>query len=266
MDFLRPPAVAGLFYPGTADDLRQTVARFLAAAPQPGRAEVPKAVVVPHAGYVYSGPVAAAAYRWLEPFRDRLTRVVLLGPAHRVAVRGLVLPGASAFETPLGRVPVEPGASADLAGLAGTAPQAHEAEHSLEVQLPFLQVVLGSFSLVPLVVGRAPPAEVAGVLDRLWGGPETLVVVSTDLSHYHSDDQARWMDKATAAAIESFRPVDGEQACGAAPLNGFLLAAQARGLGVRRTALATSGDTSGDRHRVVGYGSWVFFEGGRDGS
>lgn len=262
MSSVRPPAVAGSFYPADPDDLSQTLAALLAGVARPAGGPPPKALVVPHAGYRYSGPAAAVAYRRIEPHRTRYRRVLLLGPVHRVSVRGLALPGCAAFATPLGVVPVVPDLASLLADLpqVSVRPDAHAAEHSLEVQLPFLQTVLGPFDLVPLAVGDASPAEVARVLDRLRGGPETLIVVSTDLSHYHPYSQAADLDQATAAAILGLQPVTPDRACGAFPLNGFLLATRARGLTGSQAALNNSGDTAGDRARVVGYGSFVFTE------
>jgi AmmeMemoRadiSam system protein B/AmmeMemoRadiSam system protein A len=262
---VRRPAVAGMFYSGERDALAQEVAAMLDEARERDLAPgFPKAIIVPHAGYIYSGPVAANAYALLKPARDIVKRVVLLGPCHRVAVRGLALPGVDAFETPLGRVPVD----AEGANLARTLPQVsdfpptHAQEHSLEVQLPFLQEVLGDFGLVPMVVGAASVDEVAEVIDRLWGGPETLVVISSDLSHYHPYDEARAMDEATANAMLAMRTdIDHEQACGATPVTGFLTVARRRGLKPELLDLRNSGDTAGGRGRVVGYASIAFWEG-----
>jgi AmmeMemoRadiSam system protein B/AmmeMemoRadiSam system protein A len=264
MQSIRPAAVAGTFYPGDRASLEREVAGYLAEArpAQPAPA-FPKAIVVPHAGYVYSGAVAANAYALLRPARGLVKRVVLLGPCHRVAVRGLALPAASAFETPLGRVPVDAAAVQMLAGLpqVGVSAATHAQEHALEVQLPFLQTVLGEFALVPLVVGAATREQVAEVLDRLWGGPETLIVISTDLSHYKSYDAACAVDRGTVDSILAFdADLDHEQACGATPLGGFLLAAQRRGLEPELLDVRNSGDTAGGRDRVVGYASFAFRE------
>lgn len=266
MHDVRPAAVAGLFYPGTSLALAADVRAHLAASPAPAAAApLPKAVVVPHAGYVYSGPVAAAAYARLAAGRGTIRRVVLLGPTHRVPVRGLALPTARAFATPLGTVAVD----AEAAALALTLPQvresdaAHAQEHSLEVQLPFLQAVLGDFSIVPFAVGEASAMDVAAVLDLLWGGPETLIVVSSDLSHYHRYDEAQRIDRDTADGILALDPtLDHEQACGATPVNGLLRSARRRGLVPELLDLRNSGDTAGDRSRVVGYASFAFVEGG----
>lgn len=268
MNEVRPAAVAGLFYPGSRAELAREVSDLL-EAPRAARLApgFPKALVVPHAGYVYSGPVAASAYALLRPAAGIVTRVVLLGPCHRVAVRGLALPGSRAFETPLGRVEVDAEAVASITRFAQVVafPATHAQEHSLEVQLPFLQTVLGEFRLVPLVVGSAAPAQVAEVIQALWGGPETLFVISTDLSHYHAYDTARAIDGRTVQAILDLRTdIDHEQACGATPLNGFLAAARARGLSAELLDARNSGDTAGGRDRVVGYASFAFWEGKRD--
>ena len=252
---IRPAAVAGLFYPGEPAALRALLAEQLAENPAQGPA--PKALIVPHAGYVYSGPVAARAYNLLPP---GVRRVVLLGPAHRVPLRGLALPTVSAFRTPLGDVPLDLEAMGSLGALPQVvrSDEAHRLEHSLEVHLPFLQMRLGEFRLVPLVVGWASPAAVAEVLEHMWGGPETLVVVSSDLSHYHPYADAQRLDEDTARRIESLQlPLEGEQACGAHPLNGLLDLARAKHLSIARLDLRNSGDTAGSRDRVVGYGAWA---------
>ena len=186
---VRPPAVAQLFYPGDARSLADEVTAYLEQTQDtPLAPGFPKAVIVPHAGYIYSGPVAASAYDLLRPARGIVRRAVVLGPCHRVPVRGLALPAASAFDTPLGRIPLDEEAIASIRGLPQVVESAatHAQEHALEVQLPFLQQVLGEFSLVPLVVGSVAPEKVAEVLEHLWGGDETLFVISSDLSHYHS--------------------------------------------------------------------------------
>jgi len=260
MHSIRPPAVAGLFYPADADELRTLVDDLLQRAPDTGAAP-PKAVIVPHAGYVYSGPIAASAYARLRPLRGRITRVVLLGPAHRVAFRGLAASAADAFRTPLGDIPLDTAAMAMLARLpqVQALDDAHALEHSLEVQLPFLQVVLGGFALIPLVVGTAGYAEVTEVLDLLWGGPETLIVISSDLSHYHDYATAQRLDRATSAAIEALAPerIDYDDACGRTPVGGLLQAARARGLHAQTVDLRNSGDTAGPRNQVVGYGAYA---------
>src|SRR5688572_29942586 len=240
MGAVRPAAVAGMFYPGDARALAAEVDELLGGVEELApRLGFPKALVVPHAGYIYSGPVAARAYDELGPARGIVRRVVLLGPVHRVPVRGLALPGATAFATPLGQVPIDGAAVRavqDLPQVVESDP-AHALEHSLEVQLPFLQKVLGEFSLVPFAVGTASAEEVAQVIERLWGGPETLVVVSTDMSHYHAYQEARRIDSATLARIAACATDIGhDEACGATPLNGLLSFARTRKLQVRQLA------------------------------
>lgn len=260
---IRQAAVAGQFYPGTARDLTVAVERYLSQATPPA-GPAPKAIIAPHAGYIYSGPVAATAYARLRPAAGRIRRVVLLGPCHRVPLRGLALSSAQAFATPLGNVPVDTEACQRLLTLPQVHifDETHFQEHSLEVHLPFLQVVLDEFSLVPLVVGDATAAEVAAVLDAAWGGPETLIVVSSDLSHYQGYDAARRLDQATCRAIESLDAgaIGPEQACGRIPVGGLLHLARQRDLSAVTVDLRNSGDTAGPRDRVVGYGSWLFIE------
>jgi AmmeMemoRadiSam system protein B len=259
----RPAAVAGTFYPGDAKTLQRGIAAMLA---QPGRAAAsPKALIVPHAGYVYSGPIAASAYAALEKSAAVIRRVVLFGPAHRVWVAGLAASSAAGFATPLGTVPVDQAAIAAVMHLHQVEinDAAHAQEHSLEVQLPFLQAVLNDFSVVPFVVGGASPTEVAEVMDILWGGPETLIVVSSDLSHYLPYAEARRIDRATADSILEVRAISRhEQACGATPINGLLEVARRRGLLPDLLDLRNSGDTAGDRDRVVGYSAFAFREPG----
>ncbi|HNH34893.1 MAG TPA: AmmeMemoRadiSam system protein B [Rhodocyclaceae bacterium] len=262
---IRPPAVAGMFYPGSARELSGDLAAMLGEAHPP--ALTPKALIVPHAGYVYSGPVAATAYALLSPLRDRIRRVVLLGPTHRVAVRGIAVPSVAAFATPLGVVAVDREAIASLAGIpqVGISDAAHAQEHSLEVHLPFLQTVLGRFALVPLAVGLVSSGDVAVVLERLWGGDETLIVISSDLSHYHGYEAARRLDRDTADRILRLENLeDHDQACGATPINGLLQVARHKGLAPTLLDLRNSGDTAGDRARVVGYCSVCFTEAGHD--
>ena len=275
MTRIRPAAVAGSFYPDDARSLRAAVAGHLANVVAPAShaaadagttaaaAQAPKLLVVPHAGYVYSGAVAASAYALLAPLRGRIRRVVLLGPTHRVAVRGLAAPLADAFETPLGRVAIDRLAIAGLADLPQlvVSDNPHRLEHALEVQLPFLQTLLGDgFSLVPLAVGEATPDEVDEVLERLWGGDETLIVISSDLSHYLPYAAARARDRATVQRILGFADdLRGDEACGAMPLNGALRAARRHDLQPRLLDLRNSADTAGsDRDRVVGYGAIAF--------
>lgn len=260
----RPAAVAGLFYPGERRALAAQVQALLGAvdAPVP-RLRLPKALIVPHAGYVYSGAVAARAYDELSGARDIVRRVVLLGPVHRVAVRGLAAPAAETFQTPLGSIPVDRAALRELQGLPQIVQSdpAHALEHSLEVQLPFLQTLLGEFTLVPLAVGMASVAEVAEVLERLWGGDETLIVISTDLSHYLAYDEARAVDAATLSRIAACASdIEHDEACGATPLNGLLAYAGRRSLEVRLLAACNSGDTAGDKERVVGYSAFGLYQ------
>lgn len=263
---VRAAAVAGIFYPGDSSELSRAIQALFAdatgASPWLG---APKALIVPHAGYIYSGPIAASAYAPLARLRGAIERVVLLGPAHHVAVAGLALPGASAFDTPLGRIPVDPDAAALLRPLAAVAvnPSAHAREHAIEVQLPFLQQALGPFRMVPLAVGHATAEAVAEVLEALWGGPETLVVVSSDLSHYLPYDRAQAMDRRTCDSISDLDPLAShEQACGATAVNGLLLAARRHRLTPHLLDLRNSGDTAGDRNHVVGYAAFAFTQEG----
>lgn len=262
MSNIRAPAVAGYFYPEDPIMLRAAVESCLAGAEDhPGRP--PKAIVVPHAGYVYSGPVAASAYGLLQSARTRIRRVVLAGPAHHVPVHGAVLSPATEFHTPLGAVAVDQDASAvlgDLPQVSIGAP-AHRHEHSLEVQLPFLQSLFVNFALVPMLFGRANPRTTAEVLSRLWGGEDTLVVVSSDLSHYHDYETAQRIDAETTAAICAldYDRIGPSQACGCVALGGLLLLAQQLGLRAEALDVRNSGDTAGARDRVVGYGAYAFY-------
>lgn len=267
MSAVRQPAVAGAFYPGEGQALAGTVASLLAAAhaeaPADAASAAPKVLIVPHAGYIYSGPMAARAYARLAGVRATVRRVVLLGPVHRVPVRGLALPGATAFATPLGEIDIDQDAVATLAGLRQVvvSPAAHALEHSLEVQLPFLQTILDDFKLLPLAVGDATPAEVAQVLEALWGGPETLIVISSDLSHYLPYRSAQAIDRDTVDHILALQgPLTHEQACGGTPINGLLLAARQHHLQPQLLGLCNSGDTAGDQQRVVGYAAIAFME------
>lgn len=258
----RPAAVAGTFYPGSAEALRESVRAQLGHAhPAPGPA--PRALIAPHAGHVYSGPIAASAYARVAPMRGTITRVVLLGPVHRVPVRGLALPGVDRFETPLGTIPVDRASVEAIRAMPQVVEslRAHAMEHSIEVHLPFLQEVLGEFSLVPLAVGDVSAGEVAEVIARLWGGDETLVVVSSDLSHYLPYRLGRRRDEESVRHILALDPhIRHEQACGATPVNGLLLFARQRGMRAELLDLRSSGDTEGDREQVVGYASVAFFE------
>jgi AmmeMemoRadiSam system protein B len=264
MPAIRPAAVAGTFYPGDASALTAEVADFLAAAGSfPAGPRPPKAIIAPHAGYMYSGAVAAAIYARLAPLKGVVRRVVLAGPAHRVWVPGVAVPAARSFASPLGDVPLDAEAIELLRALpfVEVSDRAHALEHSLEVHLPFLQAVLGGFQLVPLVVGGASPDEMARLFDTLWGGEETLIVVSSDLSHYLAYDAARSRDRDTAQAILRLDArLVSEEACGAAPINGLLRAARQRGMAAEMVDLRNSGDTAGGRDRVVGYGAFAFHE------
>jgi AmmeMemoRadiSam system protein B len=262
MNSIRPAAVAGSFYPGETSALAAEVAGYLADAAA-AYAQAPKAIIAPHAGYMYSGAIAGSIYARLAPLAGKVRRVVLAGPAHRVYVAGAAIPSVEAFASPLGAVSLDTAAIANLRALpfVEVCDAAHGREHSLEVHLPFLQSVLGSFSLVPVVVGDASPEQMALLLDTLWGGPETLIVVSSDLSHYLPYDAARGRDRDTARAIVALEAtLVPDEACGAAPINGLLRAARRRGMKAELVDLRNSGDTAGDRNRVVGYGAFAFTE------
>jgi AmmeMemoRadiSam system protein B/AmmeMemoRadiSam system protein A len=261
----RSPAVANQFYPGEPAELRRQVENLLAeAARVPPPSTVPKAIIAPHAGYIYSGSVAASVYQSLRPARQRIRRVALLGPAHRVYLRGLAVPSVEGFHTPLGDITLDQEAIAAIRTLPQVIvnDEAHAGEHSLEVHLPFLQNVLENFTLVPLVVGDAGPGQVAEVLAKLWGGPETLIVISTDLSHYHPYNEAREIDQRTSSAILNlqYEMIGPEQACGCRPLNGLLHYARNHHLHITNVDLRNSGDTAGPRNRVVGYGAYLVDE------
>ncbi|MBT4934882.1 MAG: AmmeMemoRadiSam system protein B [Rhodospirillaceae bacterium] len=263
MGSIRPPAVAGTFYSGSSEQLGADVAGFLAAA-ETGTA-VPKAIIVPHAGFIYSGSTAASAFVLLKAAAATIRRVVLLGPCHRVPLSGLALSSAEAFSTPLGNVAIDSEAARAIANLPQVQvfDETHAQEHSLEVQLPFLQAVLEDFKVLPLVVGDANPDMVAEILDALWGGPETLIVISSDLSHFLDYERARSLDASTSRAIENLDPaaIGDDQACGRNPVKGLLALAKRRGLKVETLGLCNSGDTAGTKDRVVGYGAWAFYEG-----
>ncbi len=262
MTAVRDAAVAGQFYAGDATRLAADVDALLRGAATD--APCPKAVVAPHAGYVYSGPVAARAYARIANGADRIERVILLGPSHRVGFAGIATSKADFFATPLGRIPLDRDAIDEIGHLPGVGAldAAHAQEHSLEVHLPFLQRCLQHFTLVPLVVGQAEPEAVARVIEALWGGPETLIIISSDLSHFLSYDQARERDAQTSRLIESrHTDISGEQACGCRPLNGLLQLLKERDLHIRTLAQNNSGDTAGDKSRVVGYGAYLVEEG-----
>lgn len=259
---VRRPAVAGQFYPADKSQLQRQVGQFLAAA-RPGYPPLPKAIIAPHAGYIYSGPIAASAYNWIISGREQIRRVILLGPAHRVHLRGLAVSSAKAFATPLGDVPLDPEPLAQLLRLPQltVSDEAHAPEHGLEVHLPFLQTVLADFVLLPLLVGWATPAEVSQVLELTAGGPETLLVISSDLSHYHPYPIAKQCDQQTTADIEALAPLQDGQACGWMAINGLLQLARQRGWQARTVDLRNSGDTAGSPKQVVGYGAYLFSEG-----
>jgi len=257
---VRHPACAGSFYPGDAEELRQLVQFCLAGARRFTLHQPQKAFILPHAGFIYSGPVAGSGYLQLEKNRDEVQRVILLGPSHHVAFSGLAVSDANVFATPLGEIPVDEEAVDSLIDLPSVQVMeaAHAREHALEVHLPFLQTVLGHFYLVPLVVGHAHEDEVSAVLEKLWGGPETRIIVSSDLSHFHDYAVAHRLDMETAARIEKLQPVASDQACGSVPLNGLLHAARTYNLTPHTLDLRNSGDTAGNRSRVVGYGAFAF--------
>lgn len=261
MTSTRPPAVAGSFYPADALQLQALIMSLLFEVPS-FSGSCPKAIIVPHAGYIYSGAIAASAYARVALGRDSLRRVVLLGPAHRLGFHGLALSSADYFATPLGSVPLDRSENETLLTLPGVQflDKAHVLEHSLEVQIPFLQKVLPDFSLVPIVVGETSAETVATVIEQLWGGDETLVVVSSDLSHYQDYATAQKQDSATSQAIENLLPEDigYHDACGRLVISGLLLVAKKMGLTVTPYDLRNSGDTAGDRDRVVGYGAYGF--------
>ncbi len=262
---IRAPAVAGLFYAADATELRDSVVDYLdQASVRLVNVDHPvKAVIAPHAGYVYSGPIAANAYRQLQAIANTIKRVILLGPCHRVSLKGIASSSATHFATPLGNIAID----RDLINQLETLPQvncvnaAHDLEHSLEVHLPFLQVILDEFTLVPLVVGDCPADEVAQALEMVWGGDETIIVVSSDLSHFHDYQTAQQIDKQTSQAIEQLKPenISPEGACGRYPINGLLTLAREIGLHVTTLDVRNSGDTAGDKSRVVGYGAYALY-------
>jgi AmmeMemoRadiSam system protein B len=262
MKSIRPAAMAGTFYPGESSALAAEVATYLGAAPG-SRAPVPKAIIAPHAGYMYSGAIAGCVYARLAPLEGKVKRVVLAGPAHRVYVAGAAVPSVEGFASPLGAIALDAEALEAIRQLpfVEVSDAAHAREHSLEVHLPFLQSVLGAFSLVPIVVGDASADEMAMLFDAVWGGPETLIVVSSDLSHYLPYESARGRDRDTARAIVALEAtLAPEEACGAAPINGLLRAARRHAMTAELVDLRNSGDTAGGRDRVVGYGAFAFTE------
>ncbi|MCW9030360.1 MAG: AmmeMemoRadiSam system protein B [Gammaproteobacteria bacterium] len=269
MNQIRQPAVAGMFYPADKQSLQNDIQQYLNQAKVDlEQLTKPKAIIVPHAGYIYSGPIAASAYKQIIPYKEKINRVILLGPSHRVAFHGLALPQADFFNTPLGNIPVDHKSMQLISDLPQVivSDQAHQDEHSLEVQLPFLQEVLNDFSLVPLVVGDASRNEVAEVINRLWCSTDnrcdedTLIVISTDLSHYHNYNEAKQRDRATSDAILHLNAglIGYDDACGRNGLNGMIKVAEEKHLSIELLDLRNSGDTAGDKSRVVGYGAYAF--------
>jgi AmmeMemoRadiSam system protein B/AmmeMemoRadiSam system protein A len=265
-DNIRPPAIAGTFYPNNPVELEATVQYFLSEAViKFGPAvNVPKAIIVPHAGYIYSGLTAAAVYNRLQPAREIIKRVVILGPCHRIAINGIALPSTEIFQTPLGNILLDKDAITSILNLESVEifNETHVNDHSIEIHLPFLQKILADFKLVPLIVGNSNPEKVAEVLEILWGGPETLIIISTDLSHYLGYDQAKIVDNQTCKAIEQMDldALGKDQACGRHSVKGLLMLAKAKSLSVTTADIRNSGDTAGTKERVVGYGSWYFDE------
>ena len=262
MSGIRQAAVAGLFYPADQQLLKDDIHDYLKEVDREQKTNV-KAIVVPHAGYMYSGLIAASAYKLLIPLKDKINRVILLGPSHRVAFNGLAVPESDFFTTPLGVIPIDQKGIQSLATLPQVivSEQAHKEEHSLEVQLPFLQEVLNEFSLIPIVVGDAERHEVAEVINSLWGDEHTLIVISTDLSHYHAYNEAKQLDSATSDAIVALKAdqISYEDACGRNGLKGMMTVAEEKHLSIELLDLRNSGDTAGDKSRVVGYGAYVIY-------
>ncbi len=261
MPNIQLPVVAGSFYPADPTELRAQLRSFLESA-QPETIAAPKALIAPHAGYIYSGPIAASAYIQLTSSANKISRVVILAPSHRVHFYGIACSSAEFFQTPLGLLEVDHSATAELQDLPQVAllDAAFEQEHSLEVHLPFLQETLGEFKIVPLIVGDTDPAAVDEVLERLWGGAETLIVISSDLSHYLEYEEANRIDTETSRDIERLQPeaISHDQACGRLPISGLLLAARRHQLHPTTLDLRNSGDTAGSKDRVVGYGAYAF--------
>ena len=260
MNIIRQPAVAGMFYPADKQSLKDDIQQYLEQANVELKIR-PKAIVVPHAGYIYSGPIAATAFKQIIPYKDKIKRVVLFGPSHHVAFTGLAVPESDVFKTPLGNIQVDQKGIQLLSDLPQVIvlDQAHREEHSLEVELPFLQEILDEFTIIPLVVGDAERHEVAEVINRLWGDEHTLIVISTDLSHYHDYNEAKQLDRATSDAIVNLKPdlIGYEDACGRNGLQGMMTVAEEKNLSIEILDLRNSGDTAGDKGRVVGYGAYV---------
>ena len=261
MMHIKRPVVAGLFYPGTAGELKVTLGELMQTTDAHSE-ERPYALIAPHAGYQYSGPVAANAYASLGSWADEIRRVVVLAPSHRIGFRGIATSSADVFQTPLGNIPVDRSAVQQLRAMSGvlTLDEAFAQEHALEVQLPFLQNVLPTFDLVPLVVGEADIDDVSQVIDHLIA-PDTLIVVSSDLSHFLDYESCQLRDRSTTALIENMQEdeIGPHDACGAFPVRGLLKSARRHGWRVRTLDLRNSGDTAGDKSRVVGYGAYEFY-------
>ena len=259
MPSIRPAAMAGSFYPANSTELQSLIRGFLVTADTPTATKPIKALIVPHAGYIYSGDTAGKGYQQIESLARQIRRVILLGPPHREAIAGIALPHCSHFTTPLGTIPLDQAAMAEVEQLSfvGRSDSAHQMEHCLEVQLPFLQYLLDDFTLVPMLVGECSAEQVAQVLDLLWGEEETLIICSSDLSHFHPYQQARNIDLASCETILAQQPVlTGHQACGCRAINGLLVAAKRRHLKIEQLDYCNSGDTGGDRDRVVGYAAF----------
>ncbi|CAN5694567.1 AmmeMemoRadiSam system protein B [soil metagenome] len=256
---VRPAAVSGTFYPGSAAELGTTVDALLASVSVEIRG-VPKALIVPHAGFRYSGPIAASGFALIAKAADRLERVVIVGPAHRVYIEGLTWPGATHLQTPLGEIEVDVEAIRAIPELVAH-PEAHAREHSLEVELPFIQRLAPRAKVIPIAASHAAPQLVGKVLDHLWGGPETLIVISSDLSHFHPYEEAHAIDRRTAAKIIALDTgLEGEEACGCTGINGLAWVARRRNLRIAVLDLRSSGDTAGSRDEVVGYGAFAGYE------
>jgi len=261
MSNIRLPAVSGSFYPDNPEILEAMLEGYLQQVTVTATDKVPKAMIVPHAGYIYSGEIAASAYARLRAKRSTIKRVVLIGPSHKVGFTGLAVSHADAFKTPLGDIPLDTQAIASLANFpfVNYKEEAHLYEHSLEVQLPFLQMTLDSFQLIPIVAGDCPAKQIEQVLELFYAKDNTLIVISSDLSHFHDYATAQRLDRETSKKIErlDYQHLDYESACGRVPISGLLALAQKKSLQVETIDLRNSGDTAGDKSRVVGYGAYV---------
>ncbi len=256
---IRQAAVAGQFYPADKIQLQTQIDQLMATGKVQSGAR-PEALIVPHAGYVFSGRTAAQAYQSLISRRHEIKRVILFGPAHRVYLAGMALPSVDSFRTPLGDIPLDRENIARVATLPGVieSDEVHRLEHSLEVQLPFLQSILDDFLLIPVAVGDCDADTVASLLDSLWGGNDSLTIISTDLSHFHPYDVAEKIDASTCQKIlDKSSNLTGKEACGARVLNGLMRSKHAQALDIELLACCNSGNTAGDKNRVVGYGSFI---------